>query len=649
MIIVSIFNQFLFDFFKISISSILIIDLIIFTLSLIILFLKNRIIEFNFGFKEFLLPVIISLLLYYDSLDFFRNTPKVNDNFAEYPSDILQFSIISNNLVEYGMSENQILPATRLNYYWLFFSHVGFISKLVGTDTITLHALYYPLIVYLIFAISFVNFFYKLGGSIFTLLIGFSSILISGSILTTDFSSIINFISLTNILGISVILNLLVATKYLLIQPSLSHFTYFGIYAIGLCLIKTPMLIPLILAYAFALIIGFLSKANFTLSLFVMSSILTSSFLITYLLLFTNQEQSNALHLGNGFSERLFSIPYYDLSATNWLFNATLFLIGSLVIILKLPGLILTKKYVFNNNPVNLIIYLNFAFGLVFAGFLYHAGGSNFHFLVSGLVPITFFSSFFLTESFKKSNLSKNDFLRTLSIFFIFTIWYTAIFIFANKFSFVEVTLFKFFGPIAILFYSSLIFGFNKLKTSISLFFLSLFIGISFQLNLNVLPYEIYSRLTTINGTRNQIHYFDTANGVNKEHSSAFDWIQKNTSNSSIFLTNRFCLRQKKPPNSQPPFCQGDTFVLSAFAKRKVYVEGYRAESNSLDRISSIISERVEESLMLIEDPNSELLSRLKFRGVNWIFVDKSFPYNNSLLFFADLKFENSMVMIFKI
>jgi hypothetical protein len=649
MIIVSIFNQILLEFLKIPVTTILIIDFVSFAFCLTILFFRKRNVKFNFGIQQFLVPIIFSVLIGgYHYLTFFRTSPKINNVFVEYPSDILQFSILSNNLVEYGQSEYQILPGTRLNYYWLFFSHVGFISNLVGTDTIQLQALYYPLIVWLIFAVSFVNFYYGLGGKRSTLLIGFSSILISGAILSNNFSTILSFISLTNILGVSVILNLLIATKYFLTQPNYFYFTYFCIYAVGLCLIKTPMLIPLLLAFTFTLIIGFLKKANFVMPLFKLSMVLTTLFLVTYFLLFSGQNQANALHLGNGFSEVLFEAPYYELSSINWLFNFTMFITGLIIIILKLPGLILTKKYVFTSNPLNLIIYLNFIFGLILSAFLYHSGRSNFHFLVSGLVPITFFSSYFLAESFRKSKFVKSDMFRILSIFFVFTIWYPVMFYFSYKFSFFEVVLFRFFGPIAILFYTIIIFRFDKTRIVKALFCLSLFIGISFQFNLNSLPHKIYMNSITKGEAMGQVSYYDTANGVSMDHLTAFNWIRKNTSTSSIFLTNRFCIRQTKPPYSRPPFCQGDTFVLSAYSKRKVYVEGYRAESNTLDRIPSIISERVGESLQFIEDPNKELLNRLKVKGVNWIFVDKSFPYNNALSLFVDIKFENDNVIIFK-
>jgi hypothetical protein len=298
---------------------------------------------------------------------------------------------------------------------------------------------------------------------------------------------------------------------------------------------------------------------------------------------------------------------------------------------------------------LNSIIYLNFIFGLILAAFLYHAGRSNFHFLVSGLVPISFFSSYFLAEAFKISKFVKSDVLRILSIFFVFTIWYPVMFYFSYKFSYFEVVVFRLFGPIAILSYTIIIFRFNKTKIAIALFCLSLFIGISFQFNLNSLPREIYRKSITKGESISPVSYYDTANGVSMDHLTAFNWIRRNTSTSSIFLTNRFCIRQTKPPYSRPPFCQGDTFVLSAYSKRKVYVEGYRAESNTLDRIPSIISERVGETLRFIEGPNKELLNRLKVEGVNWIFVDKSFPYSNALVLFVDIKFENDKVIIFKI
>jgi hypothetical protein len=649
MITVTIVNQILLEIMKYSIITVLRIDVILMLIGFVILISHKRYVKINFENREFLLPLIISVFLFYNSITFFQNQPNVNEKYSEYWSDILQFSILSNNLVEYGMSENQIMTGTRLNYYWLFFSHVGSISSLTSVENIQLHALYYPILAYLIFVISYINFVKELGGNIRSTIIGFISILISGAILTTNFTNLINFVSLSNILGISILLNLIIATKYCLTKPNFWNSIYYLILALGLSLTKTPMMIPILIAINVTLFIGLLTKSYFFIKLLKLSLITNLLFLLTYFTLFLDADHSNDLHLGNGFSETLFSSPFYEFKFENLHFNLTLFLIGTIIIILKIPGLILTKYTSLIDSPVSLIIYLNFFAGLIFAGFLYHAGGSNFHFLLSGVIPIVHFSSTLLDQGFKENDLSKVDFLKILSVFVLFSLWYTFIFLTENKFTIYQVLFYKFLGPIIIIFYLIVLYRRNKNKIVLALFSLSIFIGICFQLNLNLLPYNIYRELFIQESSSNNIDYYDTSNGVSKDHILAFDWIQKNTSTSSIFITNRFCVRRVSPPSSRPPFCQGDTFVLSAYSKRKVYIEGYRAESNTLEQIRPLVLQRVNQSLNFIENPNQNLLNELQLSGVNWVFVDKNFPYNLSLLLFGSPAFENDKVLIINI
>jgi hypothetical protein len=647
MITVTIVNQILLEIMKYSIKTVLRIDVILMIIGFVILISHKRYVKINFEIREFLLPLIISVFLFYNSLTFFQNQPNANERYSEYWSDILQFSILSNNLVEYGMSENQIMTGTRLNYYWLFFSHVGSISILTGVDNIQLHALYYPILAYLIFAISYINFVKELGGNFRSTIIGFISILISGAILTTNFTTLINFVSLSNIIGVSILLNLIIAAKYCLTQPNFWNSIYYLILAIGLSLAKTPMMITILLAINVTLFIGYMTKSYYLKTLLKLSLITNLVFFLTYFALFLHADHSNGrLHLGNGFSETLFSSPIYEFEFENLQFNLTLFLIGAIIIILKIPGLILTKYTALVDSPLSIIIYLNFFAGLIFAGFLYHAGGSNFHFLLSGIIPIVHFSSTLLDQGFKKNNLQRVDFFKMFSVFFLFSFWYTFMFLMESKLTVYQVLFYKFLGPIIIIFYLIVIYRRNKYNIVLALFSLSIFIGISFQLNLNLLPYNLYRELFIQESPSKNIDYYDTSNGVSKDHILAFDWIQKNTSLSSIFITNRFCIRIVRPPYSRPPFCQGDTFVLSAYSKRRVYIEGYRAESNTLDEIRPLVLQRVNQSLNFIENPNQNLLSELRLRGVNWVFVDKNFSYNSSLLLFGSLMFENDRVLI---
>ncbi len=657
-IIVTIPNQLSKDIFNFDLDFILKINLIVF-ISIIIFGFQYRfpqiVIDKN-TFQVLFFTLLSVTLCIPIIINHFTYNPEIQENYFSYESDILQFAGISDSLINFGIFDNQILPGTKVSYYWLIFSHIGITSHLTNVDSIILHSNYYPYILLIIFILTFIRYIKEFKKDLKFIIINLISLFVGGIISSSNQSNLLNLISISNIFGLIILLNILLVIKEYLSNPSKLQFINFILLVIGLNLAKTPMIIPLLLSLNFI----FLSKTiqlrylNRHMLALCLSS--NSTFLLFYFLIFRSATLSNALHFGNGFAEPFFNSPFYHFSIDNLLISALMFFVGVFLILMKLPGLFLINSYLCSKSLIFSIIIFNFISGIVMTGLLYHAGGGNMHFFLSSMVPIIPLSSRLISDKLSFEYFNRQFILLFILFFSIFLIWLIYL---RNYFSFFYQTYLefsnftaltqlgiKFLFPLSIFLIIYIVLKQNIVKVVIHLFVLGTFIGLFHQLKIESLSLNFLANKYNWYANNSKLDYYNSANGITANHEKSFEWIQKNTSKNSVFITNRFCERKLSPPKISPPYCQGDTFVLSAFSKRKVYIEGYRAESNTLDQKTSIVSNRVGISLESIERPTENSISDLKNNGIDWIFIDKAFPYNDNVKVFGDIRFENNSVII---
>ena len=657
-ILITVINQLTKDFFNLDLDNVVRINFVIF-ISTIILILKYQVpqIVINKNTAKVFFFTLLSLTLCIPIiLNHFTNNPKIQDNHFSYQSDILQFSIISDSLIRLGILDNQILPGSKMSYYWLIFSHVGFTSHITKIDTINLHSLYYPIILLIIFIFTFIKYVMEFSKNSKFIIINLISLFVGGMISISNRSNYLDLISMSNIFGLTILLNILIVTKNYLKNPSKLYFLNFILLLIGLNLTKTPMIITLLLSFNLIFLFKSIKQRHVDKKLLALCLPLNLTFILSYYLIFKDASIANRLHFGNGFAETLFNSPYYVISAESFLTSAMIFFAGVMLIFLKLPGLFLVNLSTFSKSLIFSIISLNFLIGLFISGLLYHSGGGNMHFLLSSVIPIIPLSSKLISSKFRFGFLNWKFGFYSATFFIVYLIWLFLsknynLFLYQTDWSYSNFSTLAQLGisilmPCIILLMIFFISKQDFNKIVIHLFALSIFIGLFQQLKFEGLLLNSLAKKYNWYSSNSLPNYYDSANGVTVNHLKSFDWIQKNTHKNSIFITNRFCARKISPPKLTPPSCQGDTFVLSAFSKRKVFIEGYRSESNAFEQVPDIVSDRVGISVKSIEQPTVNSISDLKNRGIYWLYIDKAYSYNRNVDFFGNKRYENDSVLI---
>ena len=131
----------------------------------------------------------------------------------------------------------------------------------------------------------------------------------------------------------------------------------------------------------------------------------------------------------------------------------------------------------------------------------------------------------------------------------------------------------------------------------------------------------------------------------------ASEWIKKNSTQSDIFATNRFCTKELdgvKAICAFPKF-----FGVSAGSRRRLliegpfYVVGYGGDDETL--YPAWAKERLDLSRGFADNPNAETTAELREYGVDWFYLFKENTANRNWEPYGTVKYENTEVAIIQL
>ena len=182
----------------------------------------------------------------------------------------------------------------------------------------------------------------------------------------------------------------------------------------------------------------------------------------------------------------------------------------------------------------------------------------------------------------------------------------------------------------------------HLLSTTWSLILVITIISSIFGIVASLVTGPIYARNAGIVGHGKST--FESPGAVSPNYFLAGKWVQKNTSPSVRFFTNRQCF----DPNSRFENCLGTWFYASALTERQFLIEG--ATYNLIQRTNSLtMNEKQRISLRFSLDPSPTDLKYLWSNGVRWGWIDKHVVDPIDWRSLATIVYQNREITIIKL